>query len=360
MESMTTHSQSNTTTGPAANTALDRRHLGDASPAPAFSRFGTLSMFALILGVAPSLGCAVDADDDEVTSAAQQADSVPGATGLDFGGAFGYVAGNPVPNPATGSATCPAGYTTTTILGTINVDYPVHFCSRPPQVGSDPVFDFGGMWGYVGGALASNPITNAGSCPDGYTDQTVLGAYNVDYPLHVCYKPHAAGTAPAYRFGGMWGHVNATATQNPATGAASCPSWFASSQVLGTFNVDYPLQFCWQLAGKYPAQAQVASIGGYLHVTLGVTVAPGKLLSFEGHGGGLATPGANGTWGDFYSDDIVRLFTDTVSFQCNTTLFYTNVNFFDGYSNYLGSYHGGGIGIVTGIGGGTGSWTFAP
>src|SRR5512140_3186602 len=137
MEIMINHSQSNTTIGPAANPTLARPHLGDASPTRTFSRLGKLSMLALILGVAPGLGCAVDTGDVELTSAAQQADTVPGATGLDFGGAFGYVAGNPVPNPATGSATCPAGYTATTILGTINVDYPVYFCSRPPQVGSD-------------------------------------------------------------------------------------------------------------------------------------------------------------------------------------------------------------------------------
>jgi hypothetical protein len=46
-----------------------------------------------------------------------------------------------------------------------------------------------------------------------------------------------------------------------------------------------------------------------------------------------------------------------VSFQFNTVPVYTNVNFFDANSNYLGSYHGGGVGIVTGTGGGTGTFS---
>lgn len=336
-------------------TAPDPQHR--AIPASS-SQLHKLSLVALLIGVTPSTGCALDAADasgDEATAEAQAYSM--GTSGLDFGGAFGYVGGNPVHNPATGAASCPAGYTATKVLDTSYVDYPVHFCSRPRQAGLDPVFDFGGMWGYVAGAPANNPITGAASCPAGFTDQTILDTVNIDYPLHVCYRPHAAGASP-YHFGGMWGHVNGTPTQNPATGAASCPPLYRGSQVLGATNVDYPVHFCWQLgAGKYTAQGQIASVGPYTQVTVGVTPAPGMLLSFLGHAGSLSTLGANGTWGDLYTDDLVRLYTDTVSFEFNTLVFYTNVNFFDASSNFLGAYHGGGVGIVTGIGGGTGTFS---
>lgn len=323
------------------------------------SQIHKLALVALLLGVTPSVGCAVDdldATDDEATAEVQA--YLTGTTSLDFGGAFGYVGGNPVPNPATGAASCPAGYTATKVLDTSGVDYPAHFCSRPRQAGIDPVYDFGGMWGYVAGAPAHNPITGAASCPAGFTDQTILDTSGIDYPLHVCYRPHAPGSSPPYHFGGMWGYVASTPTQNPATGAASCPPLHRGSQVLGTTNVDYPLSFCWQLgAGTYTAQAQVASVGPYTQVTVGVTPALGGWLNFLGHAGSLATLGANGTWGDLYTDDLLRLYTDTVSFEFNTLIFYTNVNFFDASSNFLGAYHGGGVGITTGIGGGTGTFS---
>jgi hypothetical protein len=327
-----------------------------ATPSP-FSQIHKLSLVALVLGAVPSAGCTVDAADDEATAEAQGASSTE-TSGLDFGGAFGYVGGAPVPNPATGAASCPGGYTAVKVMDTPNIDYPVHFCFRPRQAGSDPVFDFGGMWGYVGGALANNPITGAASCPAGFTDQLILDTFNIDYPLHVCYRPHAAGTPSPYHFGGMWGYVNGAPVPNPATGAASCPPLFAGSQVLGTTNVDYPLHVCWQLrGGKFTAQGQIAAVGPYTQVTVSATFAPGGSMSFLGHAASLAAPGANGTWGDLYTDDLFRLYQDTVSFQFNTVPVYTNVNFFDANSNYLGSYHGGGVGIVTGTGGGTGTFS---
>lgn len=327
------------------------------------SSFATRSRLKLLLAlavVAAPSACGIDADDelavdDELTAAATQAFTAA-APGLDFGGAFGYVGGGLVPNPATGAATCPAGYTATTVLGMANVDYPAYLCSRPAQ-GADPVLDFGGMWGYVNGAVAPNPATGGASCPDGYSDQAILDTTNIDYPVHVCYRPHTPGSTSALHFGGAWGYVNGAPTANPATGAASCPSQYASTAVLGAANVDYPINLCWQFAaGRYTAQAQVASVGVYFQVTVGVSPRPGASLSYVGQAGGAGVPGANGTWGDVYTDDLLRLANDAVSFQFNTTPFYTNVNFFDASSNFLGSYHGGGVGITTGIGGGTGTF----
>ncbi|MFT3765096.1 MAG: hypothetical protein QM820_06220 [Minicystis sp.] len=166
-------------------------------------------------------------------------------TSWDYGGAYGYVYGAPVPNPATGAASCPAGYTDAAALGTSGVDYPVHYCIRPHQEGVDPVYDFGGMWGYVAGALVNNPITGAASCPAAYQEQKLLELYGVDSPLHVCYKPHAAGTISAYGFGGVWGFVDGAPAKNPAVGAAACPEGYTDTQMLGTANLDYALHVCW-------------------------------------------------------------------------------------------------------------------
>ncbi|MBN8468586.1 trypsin-like serine protease [Corallococcus exiguus] len=166
---------------------------------------------------------------------------------LDFGGMWGYANnGQLMPNPATGADVCPAGYKPTRLLGTPGLDWDVFLCSRPQQPGREPLFDFGGMWGYVGGVVNPNPYTFEASCPIGYTDQKVLGTLNVDYEIHVCYKPHVPGTAPEHPFGGMMGQVNGgTLAPNPATGAASCPASFLSQPVSGMPNIDWSVHFCY-------------------------------------------------------------------------------------------------------------------
>lgn len=169
--------------------------------------------------------------------------SVPGE--IYFGGAYGWVNRQPVVNPYTGAQTCPTGYSDIKLLGTYNVDYEVHMCMRPRSNLTEPVADLGGMWGYVDGKLRVNPATGAASCPDGYADQTVLGSYNIDWPLHICHKPHAFRTQATYRFGGAWGYINGgTLTANPTTGAASCPDGFVTMNLLGTRNVDWSLGAC--------------------------------------------------------------------------------------------------------------------
>ncbi|MFP2907125.1 trypsin-like serine protease [Pyxidicoccus sp. 3LFB2] len=170
---------------------------------------------------------------------------------LDFGGMWGFVNGGVlVPHPATGSDTCPVGYTPTRLLGSQGhpgFDWDVFVCSRPRQSGREPLYDFGGMWGYVLGALMPNPYTLAGSCPAGYTDQRVLGTLNVDYEVHVCYKPHVPGTTPDFPFGGMMGQVDSgIVAPNPATGAATCPPGFTLRPVSGYPNVDWSVHFCYQ------------------------------------------------------------------------------------------------------------------
>jgi hypothetical protein len=166
---------------------------------------------------------------------------------MDFGGMWGWVAAQETVNPATGQSSCPAGYNTTHAYGTYGEDYDVFYCWRPHVDGRNPVYDFGGMWGYVNATVVVNPTTGQASCPAGYTDQQVLGTINVDWSLHACYAPHPASApvgVPAL-FGGMVGTVAGVTTNDPASGAPSCPAGFTAQQVLGGGGVDLPLTACW-------------------------------------------------------------------------------------------------------------------
>ncbi|AKQ64166.1 Alkaline serine protease [Myxococcus hansupus] len=186
---------------------------------------------------------------------------------LDFGGMWGYVDNGVLAHhPATGSDTCPVGYKPTRLLG--SVAYPgrdgdVFLCSRPQKAGRAPLYDFGGMWGYVLGAVMPNPYTLEASCPEGYTDQRVLGTPNVDYEVHVCYRPHGSGTTPSLPFGGMMGQVDGgKVAPNPATGAASCPTGFVSRPVSGYPNVDWSLHFCYQPPTRWDFGGMWGSVNG--------------------------------------------------------------------------------------------------
>lgn len=103
----------------------------------------------------------------------------------------------------------------------------------------------------------------------------------------------------------------------------------------------------------YPANGSVASFIFYF--VFQVSVKGGK--QFNGKGGGISSPGGGALFGDIYTDDINRLYRDTVSFQFNCTPVFTNLNFFDKHSNFLGSFQSGSVSTVAGTGGGSGSWS---
>lgn len=105
--------------------------------------------------------------------------------------------------------------------------------------------------------------------------------------------------------------------------------------------------------GRYPATGSVASLIFYLKFQVNIT--NGK--SFNGHAGGASFPGGGALIGDVYTDNLERLYSDTVSFEFQATPVYTSLLFFDKNSNLLGHFQAGSVSIVTGIGGGTGSWS---
>jgi hypothetical protein len=108
--------------------------------------------------------------------------------------------------------------------------------------------------------------------------------------------------------------------------------------------------------GVYPAHGSLASLIFYVKVQ--VVINDGK--TFDGNAGGAFTPGGGALFGDVYTDDINALYSNTHSFELHSVAIpvaYTAVLFFDGSSNLLGHFEAGAVTTVTGIGGGTGSWS---
>lgn len=104
---------------------------------------------------------------------------------------------------------------------------------------------------------------------------------------------------------------------------------------------------------SYPAKGSSVSMIFYLQFQ--VNIDNGK--SFNGKAGGISTPGGGALFGDVYTDDINRLYSSTVSFQFTSTPVYLSLIFFDNHSNVLGTFQSGSVSTVTGVGGGSGSWS---
>jgi hypothetical protein len=101
-------------------------------------------------------------------------------------------------------------------------------------------------------------------------------------------------------------------------------------------------------------QATVICTFFYWRVTLDT---PDRQHHFVGNGGGIGGLGGGMATGALYSDDFARLYSSSVSFQFNAALPGLNINIFDGNSNFLGSFIGGGLSTCLGTGGGSGSWS---
>lgn len=102
----------------------------------------------------------------------------------------------------------------------------------------------------------------------------------------------------------------------------------------------------------YNANGSVASMIFYLKFQ--VNIDNGK--SFNGNAGGVSSLGGGALIGDVYTDDIDRLYRDTVSFEFNCTPVYTSLLFFDQHSRLLGHFQSGSISTVAGVGGGSDEW----
>ncbi|MDC9606880.1 VapA/VapB family virulence-associated protein [Xenorhabdus griffiniae] len=79
--------------------------------------------------------------------------------------------------------------------------------------------------------------------------------------------------------------------------------------------------------------------------------------SFSGKAGGLTSAGFAWMEGYIYTDDLGKLYSDTVSFEFNSTFAYLSLLFFDSHSHLLGHFQSAAISTISGIGGGSGSWS---
>lgn len=104
---------------------------------------------------------------------------------------------------------------------------------------------------------------------------------------------------------------------------------------------------------RYPATGSIASLIFYLQIQ--VSIKGGE--TFNGKAGGVSTPGGGALFGDVYTDDLSKLYANTVSFEFQSTPVYFSVLFFDSSSNLLGHFQAGAVSIVAGIGGGKGHWS---
>lgn len=103
----------------------------------------------------------------------------------------------------------------------------------------------------------------------------------------------------------------------------------------------------------YAANGSVASLIFYLQFQ--VNVSGGK--TFNGKAGGLSSPGGGALFGTVYTDNLDRLYSNTVSFEFQGTPVYLSILFFDSSSNLLGHFQAGAVSTVVGTGGGSGSWS---
>lgn len=165
---------------------------------------------------------------------------------VDFGGMYGNSRTRNFNNPITGTFGCPAGYSSQMIMGSQNVDYPLYYCYRQHRDAIPANYDFGGIYSGSGTGLRPNPLTGGASCPTGYTSAQVYGddTHSPDYPVYFCYKTHNELIQEAASFGGMYAPAENTTYNNPITGRLTCPTGATGTMMLGTYNVDYFFYFC--------------------------------------------------------------------------------------------------------------------
>lgn len=113
-------------------------------------------------------------------------------------------------------------------------------------------------------------------------------------------------------------------------------------------------------SNSYYATGKIASMVFYTKVSVEVKKPDDgsyRQGAFIGDAGGIALLGGGGLWGDVYTDNLERLYRDTVSFAFTATPVYTAVYFYNSESELLGHYQAGALSILnTGAGGGPGHW----
>jgi len=106
-------------------------------------------------------------------------------------------------------------------------------------------------------------------------------------------------------------------------------------------------------ASSYPGQGIIASL--IFGFKVQVKLNKGKQIS--GWAGGAGLPGGGFGFGDLYTDDINKLYSQTEYFSFVSAVAYFTVIFYDGPGNTLGSFQSGGLSTVLGTGRGSAKWS---
>ena len=105
----------------------------------------------------------------------------------------------------------------------------------------------------------------------------------------------------------------------------------------------------------YGAEIIIKSAIFYQRIDAYIT---GYSNSFVANCGGISgLPGSYSATGNVYTDDLDKLFSETVSVMFVFAVVYSSLIWFDSSSNALGSFQGGGFNLLSGSGGGKGSWS---
>lgn len=237
----------------------------------------------LVLGFA-AFGCGSPTDEGYVRSPSQPSSSTPGSgnsssnvpevTGaLNFGGFYSITStGQNIMNPlANNTAACPTGFTATQIFGSVGPaplvngrnaylnDQNIFLCSS--DFNTNTIGAFGGFYspGFAEWNIGrhDNAVTNAQTCPTGFTASQIVMGSATDAPLYYCYADlrNSSSVTVDYAFGGIFGArwdadtSTVGSYSNPATASATCPTSFTPSYVYGTQTRDYRLTVCLQPQG---------------------------------------------------------------------------------------------------------------
>ncbi|MFY0533639.1 VapA/VapB family virulence-associated protein [Nannocystis pusilla] len=104
-----------------------------------------------------------------------------------------------------------------------------------------------------------------------------------------------------------------------------------------------------EASDEYPAYGQVTPC-----VSVRIAAPAGKTFRSEPD---PCEPDGLPANGQVYTDDLDLLYRTTRNYQYTATPVYTSVVFFDDSGGVLGAFQGAASSIVSGIGGGVGSWS---
>jgi hypothetical protein len=120
-------------------------------------------------------------------------------------------------------------------------------------------------------------------------------------------------------------------------------------------KIDAAVEVILKTSNRHPADGSVVCLLFWCQYS--TAIKGGR--QFVGNSGGIGGIGGGALWGDVYTDNLYRLYYNTVSFEFNATPVYISLLFFDGNSNLLGHFQSGALSapLIVGVGGGTGKWS---